>query len=131
MPERPKRAAGQRSEAIPANSLVATARLAQSAERKALNLVVVGSSPTVGACLLPELPAMSKNPPIRSRQNPLLLNWSEQSALTRATRARILVAEPVEGRREIGRGPAAFFGNRLQSISTVLHRLRPVPRATH
>ena len=26
----------------------ATARLAQSAERKALNLVVVGSSPTVG-----------------------------------------------------------------------------------
>ena len=26
-----------------------TARLAQSAERKALNLVVVGSSPTVGA----------------------------------------------------------------------------------
>ena len=29
-------------------SLLATARLAQSAERKALNLVVVGSSPTVG-----------------------------------------------------------------------------------
>jgi hypothetical protein len=31
-----------------------TARLAQSAERKALNLVVVGSSPTVGAfeCVL-------------------------------------------------------------------------------
>ena len=28
---------------------LATARLAQSAERKALNLVVVGSSPTVGA----------------------------------------------------------------------------------
>ena len=27
------------------------ARLAQSAERKALNLVVVGSSPTVGVCL--------------------------------------------------------------------------------
>ena len=27
-----------------------TARLAQSAERKALNLVVVGSSPTVGDC---------------------------------------------------------------------------------
>ena len=27
---------------------LATARLAQSAERKALNLVVVGSSPTVG-----------------------------------------------------------------------------------
>ncbi len=27
-----------------------TARLAQPAERKALNLVVVGSSPTVGAC---------------------------------------------------------------------------------
>ncbi len=27
------------------------ARLAQSAERKALNLVVVGSSPTVGACV--------------------------------------------------------------------------------
>ena len=30
------------------------ARLAQSAERKALNLVVVGSSPTVGESLLPE-----------------------------------------------------------------------------
>ena len=29
----------------------ATARLAQSVERKALNLVVVGSSPTVGAFL--------------------------------------------------------------------------------
>ena len=28
--------------------LVASARLAQSVERKALNLVVVGSSPTVG-----------------------------------------------------------------------------------
>ena len=28
--------------------IFATARLAQSAERKALNLVVVGSSPTVG-----------------------------------------------------------------------------------
>ena len=28
----------------------ATARLAQSVERKALNLVVVGSSPTVGVC---------------------------------------------------------------------------------
>ena len=27
-----------------------SARLAQSAERKALNLVVVGSSPTVGVC---------------------------------------------------------------------------------
>ena len=31
---------------------VAQARLAQSAERKALNLVVVGSSPTVGVNLL-------------------------------------------------------------------------------
>ena len=30
------------------NSVFLTARLAQSAERKALNLVVVGSSPTVG-----------------------------------------------------------------------------------
>ena len=30
-----------------------TARLAQPAERKALNLVVVGSSPTVGARFLP------------------------------------------------------------------------------
>ena len=29
---------------------MSTARLAQSAERKALNLVVVGSSPTVGVC---------------------------------------------------------------------------------
>ena len=32
--------------------LGSTARLAQSAERKALNLVVVGSSPTVGALLI-------------------------------------------------------------------------------
>ena len=31
---------------------ISTARLAQSAERKALNLVVVGSSPTVGAIFL-------------------------------------------------------------------------------
>ena len=31
------------------NSISTTARLAQSVERKALNLVVVGSSPTVGA----------------------------------------------------------------------------------
>ena len=31
-----------------AKSIQASARLAQSAERKALNLVVVGSSPTVG-----------------------------------------------------------------------------------
>ena len=30
--------------------LCSKARLAQSAERKALNLVVVGSSPTVGVC---------------------------------------------------------------------------------
>ena len=32
------------------------ARLAQSAERKALNLVVVGSSPTVGVLLLQRSP---------------------------------------------------------------------------
>ena len=31
---------------------VSAARLAQSAERKALNLVVVGSSPTVGVLVL-------------------------------------------------------------------------------
>ena len=31
---------------------VSVARLAQSAERKALNLVVVGSSPTVGVLVL-------------------------------------------------------------------------------
>ena len=33
------------------NRHLTTARLAQSAERKALNLVVVGSSPTVGGFL--------------------------------------------------------------------------------
>ena len=33
-----------------------TARLAQSAERKALNLVVVGSSPTVGAFVSLHIP---------------------------------------------------------------------------
>ena len=38
------------SEQVSATS--ATARLAQSVERKALNLVVVGSSPTVGAAAL-------------------------------------------------------------------------------
>ncbi len=48
-------AATLHSEATQANSPVATARLAQSAERKALNLVVVGSSPTVGAFLLLDL----------------------------------------------------------------------------
>ena len=34
---------------VPLSSIFTTARLAQSVERKALNLVVVGSSPTVGA----------------------------------------------------------------------------------
>ena len=33
-----------------------SARLAQSVERKALNLVVVGSSPTVGVCVYPSEP---------------------------------------------------------------------------
>ena len=33
------------------------ARLAQLAERKALNLVVVGSSPTVGVCIIAMGPA--------------------------------------------------------------------------
>ena len=37
------------SEYVCLDAWFATARLAQSAERKALNLVVVGSSPTVGA----------------------------------------------------------------------------------
>ena len=39
-------------------TLQSEARLAQSAERKALNLVVVGSSPTVGACVHGITPAM-------------------------------------------------------------------------
>ena len=34
------------------DSLAKSARLAQSVERKALNLVVVGSSPTVGAFIV-------------------------------------------------------------------------------
>ena len=38
------------------------ARLAQSAERKALNLVVVGSSPTVGVLQVFAFPCTSKNP---------------------------------------------------------------------
>ena len=47
---------GQRRSLVGAGSAVealgtSQARLAQSAERKALNLVVVGSSPTVGAFL--------------------------------------------------------------------------------
>ena len=37
----------------PIQSTLITARLAQSVERKALNLVVVGSSPTVGVSLSP------------------------------------------------------------------------------
>lgn len=32
---------------------IAASRIAQSVERKTLNLVVVGSSPTLGACFLP------------------------------------------------------------------------------
>ena len=40
--------------------LSTTARLAQSAERKALNLVVVGSSPTVGAlCIVSKISCRS------------------------------------------------------------------------
>ena len=42
----------------------AQARLAQSAERKALNLVVVGSSPTVGV-----FPLVAYLPSARSRQS--------------------------------------------------------------
>ena len=43
---------------------VAAARLAQSVERKALNLVVVGSSPTVGAFL----PVEARGPTIPKLQ---------------------------------------------------------------
>ena len=47
---KPARAGGPASDAHrKALAIASTARLAQSAERKALNLVVVGSSPTVGA----------------------------------------------------------------------------------
>ena len=49
------------------------ARLAQSVERKALNLVVVGSSPTVGvdisAALLDNLWAALRFPSLRNRKN--------------------------------------------------------------
>ncbi len=50
------------------------ARLAQSVERKALNLVVVGSSPTVGAsfcfCLLPPYRG-HRQPPFSTLHTPL------------------------------------------------------------
>ena len=47
--ERKDEAERKCSAKICSSPAMATARLAQSAERKALNLVVVGSSPTVGA----------------------------------------------------------------------------------
>ena len=47
----PRRHEGCKLTHVLQDRLLATARLAQSAERKALNLVVVGSSPTVGVCL--------------------------------------------------------------------------------
>ena len=47
------------SSALPSASL--QARLAQSAERKALNLVVVGSSPTVGVCMASSRAGMQLN----------------------------------------------------------------------
>ena len=47
--------------------LPASARLAQSAERKALNLVVVGSSPTVGAVGT----GLSKYRPVPGRTGPV------------------------------------------------------------
>ena len=57
----------QDNEAFFVFHLPASARLAQSAERKALNLVVVGSSPTVGAVvqkhksLMQNLPCLDWN----------------------------------------------------------------------
>ena len=47
--------------------LPASARLAQSAERKALNLVVVGSSPTVGAMVQRLGPQEKQYPPKQAR----------------------------------------------------------------
>jgi hypothetical protein len=52
-------------------ALGAIARLAQSAERKALNLVVVGSSPTVGVCT----GRPTGNPRITSMAAMHLIRW--------------------------------------------------------
>ena len=64
-----------------------TARLAQSAERKALNLVVVGSSPTVGVFL--QLQSLQKN-----FQNPCQHVRCEVDAEREAVHARL----PARGR---------------------------------
>ena len=56
------------------DKLAPTARLAQSAERKALNLVVVGSSPTVGAlCQWPRCCLLQKRP--MQYKSSVFLSW--------------------------------------------------------
>ena len=65
---------------------VASARLAQSVERKALNLVVVGSSPTVGVfwALISNLPRHTKLWLLRWRAvDPMKNAWIRKSAYKR------------------------------------------------
>ena len=57
---------------------ISTARLAQSAERKALNLVVVGSSPTVGVSVCIEWCALCSCTSLMCMQLPLK-NHRDQS----------------------------------------------------
>ena len=68
------------------------ARLAQSAERKALNLVVVGSSPTVGVSLGQPVAAFSTDAPISQAapfKHHLVASVSAASGLTGASSCRL------------------------------------------
>ena len=74
----------------------ATARLAQSAERKALNLVVVGSSPTVGVfCLTrearPEGPSLEREREREGRRPPGVRGgrWGSSSEEVKIPRSKV------------------------------------------
>ena len=69
------------------------ARLAQSAERKALNLVVVGSSPTVGVSLGQPVAAFSTDAPISQAapfKHHMVASVSVASGLSGASSCRLL-----------------------------------------
>ena len=99
---------------------IATARLAQSAERKALNLVVVGSSPTVGdfpsvaAAARPFVAQRAGNakPPQRRKQTPACLHAPCVGGALSPLHVMLLVmlqqASSVSSSSKFGRGAIAM-----------------------
>ncbi len=68
------------------------ARLAQSVERKALNLVVVGSSPTVGAsfCFLLSVSGLIAQPPFSTLHTPLAVPSHLENTIGQMTNSTYL-----------------------------------------